>query len=85
MHRVSYRKNEEGNLVSNLMLLGSDMIYAIIYPATTSYEIRGLNDDTVWLIEEGTTLDLKECKVQVRKRLEYIGIKFNDEIRTKGK
>lgn len=80
MYRLSYKKNDNSDLVSNLLLLNSDMVYVIIYQ-DMSYEIRGLNDDSVWIISEGKGIDLKQIKQKIRKELEQLGIKFESEIR----
>lgn len=84
MNRLSYRENENGSFVSNLALLGADMLFVFIKPEVSTYEIRAIKpDNTVELLHKEECETVPKCKAAARKKLIDLGIVFQDEVRKK--
>lgn len=84
MVRLSYSSNEDGNLVSNLFPLNSDMAFVIIFVEDKQLQVRAISDDGgVRLLSSSKEKDLITCKRKARKIVESLGAKFKDEVRRK--
>ena len=69
MKRVSYSTQEDGNYVSNILPLFSDIVYVLIKKSSLSFQIWKVTNEGDILVSEGNGRDLKECKIKVRKEL----------------
>lgn len=84
MVRIGYTPNDEGNLVSNLFPLHSDMIFIIIFIKEKRYQIRGIaNDGSVRIMSECSGKSVAMCKTLARRKIKSLGFKFNVDIRNK--
>jgi len=84
MVRIGYTTNDEGNLVSNLFPLQSDMAFIIIFVKERRYQIRGISDDgNVRTMSESSGSTVDKCKSLARKKIISLGFKFKDGIRNK--
>lgn len=83
MTRITYKLNQDGQLISNLFILKDGMGFIIIDPKLFSCDIRMItNDEEVYSMESFTCKSLDECKSNARTYLINIGVVFQDEVRT---
>ena len=84
MIRVSYSTNDNGDLVSNLFPLQSDMAFILITVKERRYQLRGIADDgTVRLLSEGSGRTIPVCQHKARQCLVRLGVVFKDDLRRK--
>lgn len=85
MKRVTYTTNDDGDLVSNLFPLHSDMAFVIIFVKEKKYQIRVISDEgTVRILSECSGKDVNRCRDLARKELISLGVKFKDMIKNRG-
>lgn len=78
--RLSYTKKIDNSYVSNLVPLGSDMVFGYI-DSELNCSVCSINDEGVSAIFESKGKDLKECKTMIRYTMEKCGVIFKDDIR----
>lgn len=76
-----YKRASDGFIISEPMLIGSEVIRYFINPQTNVALMKDINERYLFGIVKGDTL--RDVKYKVKKRASKLGAKFNEEIRNK--